>query len=42
MVTIIPVLLAVAGLAAIGSERRHVVFGSQETSVAATAPARRS
>jgi SHS family lactate transporter-like MFS transporter len=31
-VTIIPVLLAVAGLAAVGTERRHVVFGEAETS----------
>ena len=31
-VTIIPVLLAVAGLAALGTERRHVVFGEAETS----------
>jgi MFS transporter, SHS family, lactate transporter len=37
MVTIIPVLIAVAVLAAIGSERRHVVFGGEQTSVAAGA-----
>ena len=37
MVTIIPVLIAVAVLAAVGSERRHVVFGSSETSAAARA-----
>jgi SHS family lactate transporter-like MFS transporter len=29
-VTIVPVLIAVAGLAALGSERRHVVFGSEQ------------
>jgi SHS family lactate transporter-like MFS transporter len=34
-VTIIPVLLAVAVLAAIGSERRHVEFGSEQTAAAA-------
>jgi MFS transporter, SHS family, lactate transporter len=37
MVTIIPVLVAVAVLAALGTERRHVVFGSEQTSVAAGA-----
>src|SRR3954453_7129034 len=35
MVTITPVLIAVAVLAALGTERRHVVFGSEQTSVAA-------
>jgi SHS family lactate transporter-like MFS transporter len=35
MVTIIPVLIAVAVLAAVGSERRDVVFGSERTSAAA-------
>jgi SHS family lactate transporter-like MFS transporter len=40
MVTIIPVLIVVAVLAAVGSERRHVVFGSEQSSAAA-APARR-
>ena len=39
MVTIIPVLVAVAALAAVGTERREVVFGSEQTS--ATAGARR-
>jgi SHS family lactate transporter-like MFS transporter len=36
-VTIIPVLLAVAGLAALGTERRHVVFGEAESSGVPTA-----
>jgi SHS family lactate transporter-like MFS transporter len=36
-VTIVPVLLAVAGLAALGSERRHVVFGEAESSGVPTA-----
>ena len=35
--TIIPVLIAVAVLAALGTERRDVVFGSEPTSVAARA-----
>jgi len=39
-VTIIPVLLAVAGLAAVGTERRHVVFGEAESSGAAVATGR--
>ena len=40
-VTIVPVLIAVAVLTAIGSEARHVRFGSRETAVAtAGAPAR--
>ncbi|HVI36966.1 MAG TPA: MFS transporter [Gaiellales bacterium] len=39
-VTIIPVLLAVAGLAAVGTERRHVVFGEAETSGVPTAAGR--
>jgi MFS transporter, SHS family, lactate transporter len=34
MVTIIPVLIAVAGLAAIGSERRDAVFGQQDVEAA--------
>jgi MFS transporter, SHS family, lactate transporter len=38
--TIIPVLLVVAVLAAVGSERRHVVFGSEQTSAAARAGVR--
>src|SRR3954469_18786439 len=36
-VTIIPVLIAVAALAAVGTERRHVVFGSEQTSAPAGA-----
>jgi SHS family lactate transporter-like MFS transporter len=39
-VTVIPVLIAVAVLAAIGSERRDVVFGSEQTSAAARVAAR--
>jgi SHS family lactate transporter-like MFS transporter len=39
-VTVIPVLIAVAVLAALGSERRDVVFGSQQTSAAARVAAR--
>src|SRR5947209_7089819 len=39
-VTIIPVLLAVAGLAAVGTERRHVVFGEADTSGIPTAAGR--
>jgi MFS transporter, SHS family, lactate transporter len=37
MVTIIPVLVAVAALAAVGTERRDVVFGSEQTSAMAGA-----